>query len=326
MTAVHSPSLDVHLDAAELDAALRAEARLGLTATPKDLPPKWFYDRRGSALFEAITALAEYYPARREREILTDRAGDIAALSRPQTLVELGSGSATKTRILLDALVGARTLSRYVALDICEEAVHDAGMAIARAYPGLAVTGVVGDFGRHLHRTPRHGRQLVAFLGGTIGNLMPDERHSFYSRLRATMTGGDHLLLGADLVKSPGRLVPAYDDRAGVTAEFNRNVLAVLNAQLGADFHLDRFDHVVRWDPDAEWIEMRLRSRCDQVVRVPGLGIEVHFSRGEEMRTEISAKFRRSRLEAELERAGFEMVRWWTDTAGDFSLSLAEAV
>ena len=326
MTSIQSPSLDIHLDATELAAALRVEARRGLTATPKVLPPKWFYDERGSELFEAITALPEYYPARREREILRVRADDIVALSRPETLVELGSGSATKTRILLDALTGVGAVSHYVAFDICEQAVRDAGAAIVRGYPGLAVTGVVGDFGRHLPGVPRHGRQLVAFLGGTIGNLEPKERRPFLSRLRTTVTGGDHLLLGADLVKAPGRLVAAYDDAAGVTAEFNRNVLAVLNAQLGADFHLDRFDHVVRWDPDAEWIEMRLRSRRDQVVRVPALGIEVGFTRGEEMRTEVSAKFRRPGLEAELELAGFKVVRWWTDSAGEFAVSLAEAV
>lgn len=326
MTSIQSPSLDIHLDAAELATALRVEARRGLTATPKQLPPKWFYDQRGSELFEAITALAEYYPARREREILRSRAGDIAALSRPDTLVELGSGSATKTRILLDALVRHSTLTRYVAFDICEEVVRDAGAAIARAYPGFAVTGVVGDFGRHLHCVPHRGRHLVAFLGGTIGNLTPEERRLFLSRLRTTMADGDHLLLGADLVKAPGRMLAAYDDAAGVTAEFNRNVLAVLNAQLGADFHLDRFDHVAIWDHDAEWIEMRLRSRRDQVVRLPGLGVEIGFARGEEMRTEVSAKFRRPGLEGELERAGFEVLRWWTDTAGEFSVSLAEAV
>lgn len=325
MTTTDSPTVEVRLDAAEAAAALAAEARAGLTATPKQLPPKWFYDRRGSQLFEAITELPEYYPARRERQILAARAHDLAAAARPDTLVELGSGSATKTRLILGALAAGPGLSRYVAFDICAEAVRDSASAIARAYPGLAVAGMVGDFERHSPCGPADGRRLVAFLGGTIGNLAPPERHSFLTRLRATMTGGDHLLLGADLVKAPGRLVAAYDDAAGVTAEFNRNVLAVLNAQLGADFHPERFDHVARWDPDAEWIEMRLRSRCDQVVRLPVLGLEVGFARGEEMRTEISAKFRRPGLEHELAQVGFTPRRWWTDPAGEFCVSLAEA-
>jgi L-histidine N-alpha-methyltransferase len=318
-------TLDIRVDAEDLAAALRAKARRGLTATPKDLAPKWFYDPRGSQLYEAIIVQPEYYPARREREILRAHALEIAALSRPDTLVELGSGAATKTRILLDALEAAGRLSRYVPFDICEQVVRDATAAIARDYPALAVTGVVGDFGHHLGNLPIIGRRLVAFLGGTIGNLLPAERCCFLGELRSTMTDGDHLLLGADLVKEQARLVAAYDDAAGVTAEFNRNVLAVINAQLGAAFRLDRFEHVARWDPDAERIEMRLRSCCEQTVAVPGLGIEVAFERGEEMRTEVSAKFRRPGLEAELATASFKLVRWWTDTAGDFAVTLAEA-
>jgi L-histidine N-alpha-methyltransferase len=317
--------VDNHLPADFLTAALRMDALRGLTASPKWLPPKWFYDERGSELFEQITRLPEYYPTRAERSILDGRAGEIAAASRADTLVELGAGSAEKTRLLLDALRDATTLRRYVPVDVSESALRQAAVGILADYPGLAVHAVVADFEEHVDRLPGGDRRMVAFLGGTIGNLVPDERATFLRQVRAELRPGETLLLGTDLVKSPDVLVPAYDDAAGVTAEFNKNVLHVINRELKADFDPDAFAHVAYWDAAAEWIEMRLRSLTDQRVRVELLGLDVTFEAGEEMRTEVSAKFRREGVTAELTAAGFELTRWWTDQAGRFGLSLSTA-
>ena len=314
-------------------ASLRADALAGLTATPKSLPPKWFYDAQGSALFEKITELPEYYPTRAERSILTSVAGEIARISAARVLVELGSGSSEKTRLLLSALRGAGTLRAYVPVDVSESALRLAGDALAAEYPGLAVHAVVSDFEEYLGLEPSadpapdgaagRGPRLVAFLGSTIGNMVPAERAVFLRRVRARLRPGDSFLLGTDLVKDPAVLVAAYDDSAGVTAAFNKNVLAVLNAELGADFDLDAFEHVARWDADREWIEMRLRSTADQRARVADLGLVVPFAAGEEMRTEVSAKFRRAGVEAELAAAGLALRSWWTDPAGQFGLSLS---
>jgi L-histidine Nalpha-methyltransferase len=317
--------VDNHLPADFLTAALREDALRGLTASPKWLPPKWFYDERGSELFEQITRLPEYYPTRAERSILDARGGEIAATSRADTLVELGSGSAEKTRLLLDALRRAGTLRRYVPVDVSESALRAAAAQILTEYPGLVVHGVVADFEQHLDRLPRGDRRMVAFLGGTIGNLVPHERARFLRQIRAELRPGETLLLGTDLVKSPDVLVPAYDDAAGVTAEFNKNVLHVINRELKADFDPDAFAHVARWDAQAEWIEMRLRALSEQRVRVELLGLDVTFERGEQMRTEVSAKFRREGIVAELDAAGFELADWWTDAAGRFGLSLSVA-
>jgi L-histidine N-alpha-methyltransferase len=306
--------------------SLRADARAGLTATPKSLPPKWFYDAAGSELFEKITALPEYYPTRAEREILQARAVHIAAASRAATLVELGSGSSEKTRLLIDALRAAGTLRRYVPVDVSEQALLAAASALFSDYPGLEVDGVVSDFDDYLDLGAggdQDGPRLVAFLGSTIGNLLPAERASFLARIRSGLASGDALLLGTDLVKDPAVLVAAYNDEAGVTAAFNKNVLAVLNHELGADFDLDNFEHVARWDPDQEWIEMRLRTAGRQTVRLPAIGLTVSFDDGEEMRTEISAKFRREGVAAELTAAGFRQEHWWTDRQRRFGLSLA---
>jgi len=307
--------------------SLRADALAGLTATPKSLPPKWFYDAEGSALFEKITELPEYYPTRAERSILRDVSPEIAALTRANVLVELGSGSSEKTRLLLNALRDAGTLRSYVPVDVSESALVLAGDALATEYPGLAVDAVVSDFEESLGLPSPNGdgagTRLVAFLGSTIGNMVPAERAAFLSRIRSQLHPGDTFLLGTDLVKDPAVLVAAYDDSAGVTAAFNKNVLAVLNAELGADFDLDRFDHVAAWDADREWIEMRLRSTTAQTVRVRDLDLTVEFAAGEEMRTEVSAKFRRSGVEAELASAGFAMRSWWTDAGGQFGLSLS---
>jgi L-histidine N-alpha-methyltransferase len=307
--------------------SLRADALAGLTSSPKELPPKWFYDERGSELFEEITRLPEYYPTRAEREILRDRAGEVAAISAAHTLVELGAGSAEKTGLLLDALQAHGTLRRFVPVDVSESALIAAAERVTATYPGLAVHAVVSDFEEHLGLTGT-GRdsaspRLVIFLGGTIGNLVPAQRAGFLASLRAELDVGDSLLLGTDLVKDPATLVAAYDDAAGVTAAFNKNVLSVINFELGADFDLDAFAHVAIWDSSAEWIEMRLRSLADQTVKISALDLAVPFDEGEEMRTEVSAKFRADGVRAELAAAGFEMRAWWTDARGRFGLSLS---
>jgi len=319
-------SLDRRLPDGFLAEALRRDARAGLSAEPKSLPPKWFYDAQGSALFDKITELPEYYPTRAEREILHATATAIAGQTRAQTLVELGSGSSEKTRVLLDALRTAGTLRCYVPVDVSEAALIAAGDALSAEYPGLDVRAVASDFEEHLGLptvgdapTPR----LVAVLGSTIGNMLPDQRASFLARVRAELEPGDFFLLGTDLVKDPATLVAAYDDSSGVTADFNKNVLAVLNAELGADFDRDAFEHVAIWDAAAEWIEMRLRSVYAQTVHLPGIGLTVNFGAGEEMRTEVSAKFRPAGVEGELAAAGFTMRSWWTDAAGQFGLSLS---
>jgi L-histidine N-alpha-methyltransferase len=316
-------SLTTHLRPEDTTAALRADALAGLTATPKSLPPRWFYDETGSTLFDEITRLPEYYPTRAERAILTDRAGEIAAASAADVLVELGSGTSEKTRLLLTALHRAGTLRRFVPCDVDPSVLRAAGAAIAAEYPGVEVQAVVGDFTQHLAELPRAGRRMVAFLGSTIGNLEPDARAAFLAELAGTLGPDDSLLLGTDLVKDPDRLVRAYDDAAGVTAAFNRNVLVVLNRELGAGFDPDAFEHVAVWDTEREWIEMRLRSRVEQVVRVRALDLEVPFAAGEVMRTEISAKFRRDGVAAELAAAGLRLTHWWTDPDGDFGLSLS---
>jgi L-histidine N-alpha-methyltransferase len=315
--------VDVHLGPDDAAAALRADARHGLTARPKALPPKWFYDEEGSRLFDAITRLPEYYPTRAERAILSARAGDIAGRAGADTLVELGSGTSEKTRLLLDALSAHGTLRRFVPFDVSEATLRDAAVAIEREYPGVDVHAVVGDFEHHLDRLPTGGRRLVAFLGSTIGNLEPDARSRFYRTIASGLGPHDSFLLGTDLVKDVARLEAAYDDSAGITAAFNRNVLAVLNRELGFDFVPERFSHVARWNPAEEWIEMRLRSDMAQSARSAQLDLEVQFAAGEEMRTEISAKFRRDKVEHELAAGGLSMSEWWTDPDDDFAVSLS---
>ncbi len=304
------------------EAALRADVLHGLTRTPKTLPPKWFYDAVGSELFDEISELPEYYPTLAEREILLARADEIAAATGARTLVELCSGSSEKTRHLLDALP---ELESYVPVDVSESALRQAGEALVAERPGLSVHALIADFtgGLALPGTP--GPRLMAFLGGTIGNLLPPERAAFLSSVRSLLSPGDALLLGTDLVKDESVLVPAYDDAAGVTAAFNKNVLTVVNRELGADFDPDAFEHVALWDADNEWIEMRLRSLAEQTVKVPALDLAVDFAAGEEMRTEVSAKFRKEGVGAELSAAGLEPIRWWTDEQGRFALSLSVA-
>jgi L-histidine N-alpha-methyltransferase len=321
-----SISIDRRLPEEFFVSALRADVLAGLTASPKSLPPKWFYDERGSELFDKITLLDEYYPTRAEREILAARAAEIAAATGATTLVELGSGSADKTILLLDALAGHGTLTAYVPVDVSESALVTATTRTTERYAGLSVRAVLSDFQEHLGLPETAGPRLVAFLGSTIGNLLPDERTSFLVSLRARLRPGDALLLGTDLVKDPAVLVAAYDDAAGVTAEFNKNMLRVLNAELDGDFDPDEFEHVALWDSEAEWIEMRLRSGTDQTVRLRAIGLEVGFAAGEEMRTEVSAKFRRQGITAELAAAGLELRHWWTDFDSRFALSLSVPV
>lgn len=316
-------SVAVHLSTSEWTRSLRAEALAGLTASPRELPPTWLYDDTGCDLFDRITRLPEYYPTRAERSILQRRALEIAAVSQADTLVELGAGTADKTRVLLDAMSFSGLLVRYAPFDVAESMVRSTADAIASEYAGTCVEGVVGDFRRHIGLLPTGGRRLVAFLGGTIGNMKPAERASMLAAIAAGMVEGDALLLGTDLVKDRVRLVQAYDDAAGVTAAFNKNVLAVLNRELGADFDLDRFDHVARFDEDEQWIEMRLRSRGAQVVHVPALELTLPFADGEDLRTEVSAKFTPARVDEELSTAGLTVIERWTDDDGDFALSLA---
>ena len=314
--------VDVHVDPRDYSRALAADVRAGLTASPKELPPKYFYDDRGSELFDAITRLPEYYPTRAERAILEVVAPEIAARTGADTLVELGSGTSEKTRLLLRALNAHGTLERFVPFDVSEATLRSAAAAVADEY-SISVHAVVGDFERHLHTLPRGGTRVVAFLGSTIGNLTPAARAGFLDEIARGLEPGDAFLLGTDLVKDLDRLVAAYDDAAGITAEFNRNVLHVVNRNLAADFDPDRFAHVARWDPAEEWIEMWLRTDTAQTVRVDGLDLTVEFAAGEAMRTEISAKFTQARVEAELAAAGLALEAWWTDPAGDFALSLS---
>ncbi|HXZ66509.1 MAG TPA: L-histidine N(alpha)-methyltransferase [Streptosporangiaceae bacterium] len=302
---------------------LRADVRAGLTATPKTLPPKYFYDERGSLLFDEITRLPEYYPTRAETSILRQHAAEIAELSRCESLVELGSGTSTKTGLLLRALLDRGTLREFIPLDVDSAVLTDAAETLAAQYPSLWLAPVVGDFEHDLHAVPPGGRRMIAFLGSTIGNLEPSARASLLGEVASSLGAGDTFLLGTDLVKDVGRLLRAYDDAAGVTAEFNRNVLSVVNRELGADFKPDRFDHVALWDPVNEWIEMRLRAVGEQLVTIRDLDLSVRFAAGEELRTEISAKFRSDGLRAELAAAGLEAVRFWTDRDGDFGLTLA---
>jgi L-histidine N-alpha-methyltransferase len=304
------------------DAALRADVLHGLTRTPKTLPPKWFYDARGSELFEEITELPEYYPTRAEREILLARSAEIAEVTAARTLVELGSGSSDKTRHLLDELSDLHT---YVPVDVSESALKQAGQALLAERPELNVHALIADFTRGLTLPDTPGPRLVAFLGGTIGNLLPAERAEFLASVRSLMAPGDALLLGTDLVKDESVLVAAYDDAAGVTAAFNKNVLAVVNRELGADFDPAAFAHVALWDRDKEWIEMRLRALQPLSVKIPALDLAVDFEQDEELRTEISAKFRKDGVRAELAAARLELTHWWTDTAGRFALSLSMA-
>ncbi len=323
MATVIPPTLDVHLSGADLRGAMEADVLSGLTAVPKSLPPVYFYDDRGSQLFDDITRLPEYYPTRAERSILDAHAGDIASVSDADTLVELGAGTCDKSRLLLDAMAANGRLRHFVPLDVSDTTIWEAANALSEEYPGVAVSAVVGDFHQHLDRLPHDGVRLFAFLGGTIGNLDPTQRRQFLIQLGKVMSMDDRLLLGTDLVKDRTRLVKAYDDDAGVTAEFNRNVLVVLNRELGADFEPERFEHVARWNEADQRIEMWLRSTVDQHIRVADLDLDLNFAAGEEMLTEISTKFTTDALALELSECGFVVEAMWPSDGDEFLLTLA---
>ncbi|WP_166906877.1 L-histidine N(alpha)-methyltransferase [Mycobacterium sp. DL440] len=316
-------SLSNYLVADSAATALRRDVREGLAQSPKMLPPKWFYDSVGSDLFDQITRLPEYYPTRTEAQILRDRSPEIVAAAGADTLVELGSGTSEKTRMLLDAMRDGGQLRRFIPFDVDAGVLRAAGDAIGQEYPGIEIDAVCGDFEEHLGKIPAVGRRLVAFLGSTIGNLTPGPRTEFLASLADTLQPGDSVLLGTDLVKDTDRLVRAYDDAAGVTAAFNRNVLSVVNRELDADFDLDAFEHVAKWNADEERIEMWLRADEPQQVRIADLDLDVAFGAGEEMLTEVSCKFRADGVAGELAKAGLRQTHWWTDEAGDFGLSLA---
>jgi L-histidine N-alpha-methyltransferase len=317
--------IEVHSYLAATDERALADDVLdGLTRPLKELPPKHFYDARGAELFDRITELPEYYPTRAERAILEARAAEIVERTGAAEIVELGSGTAAKTRILLDAMQAAGTLRRYVPLDVTEQMILETAAALVDEYPGVLVHGIVGDFERHLdHLPPALGPRVVAFLGGTIGNFTPGTRRRFLRGLAKAMGPDDHLLLGTDLVKDPATIEAAYDDSEGVTAEFNRNVLHVINRELDADFDVEAFEHVAFFDREREWIEMRLRAASRQRVHIGALGIDVDFAPREELRTEISAKFTHERLQGDLAAAGLELETVFEDPEGLFAVSLS---
>jgi L-histidine N-alpha-methyltransferase len=316
-------TIDVHLSPEEVTERMKSDAVSGLSAAEKSIPPVWFYDERGSTLFDEITRLPEYYPTRTERRLLETHASTIAEISKADTLVELGAGSCDKTRVILDALEANGTLARYVPFDVSDEFLRSAATSLSNEYESLAIHLVIGDFHRHLSEIPTDGRRMVAFLGGTIGNLDPAQRARFLFDLNCTMSSDDSLLLGTDLVKDRNRLVAAYDDAAGVTAEFNRNVLHVLNEQLGGDFDPDLFAHIALWNELEAWIEMRLRATQTHDVTLKDAGITVHFDEGEDLLTEISAKFTPARVTEELAKAGFVIEGMWGAGQGEFLLTLA---
>jgi L-histidine N-alpha-methyltransferase len=316
-------TVEVLLDEHDRRAALHDATFWSLRQTPKEVPAVWLYDERGSILFDRITRLPEYYVTRRERAILVARAGEIAARTGAQTLVELGSGTSEKTRLLLDALARGATLERYVPVDASEEVLHRSAHSVAAAYPGVAVHAIVGDFERHLGSVPAGDRRLVAFLGSTIGNLDRDRRARLLAEIAAGLDRGDAFLLGVDLVKDERRLHAAYNDAEGVTEAFVRNGLAVLNRELRADFDGARLGFEARWDPDQELVDIGFRAAGEQVVTVRELEVDVRLAGGEQLRFEISTKFRRAGVEDELAGAGLRLDEWWTDPAGDFALALA---
>ena len=321
------PDIIYHLPPDHLGRSLRADVRAGLSASPKTLPPKWFYDKLGSELFERITGLPEYYPTRAEREVLELHAAEMATACPAETLIELGSGSSRKTPLLLNALREEGSLRRYVGVDINDSALLDARNKLAPAFPDLELQAVTADFETQLHLLPRAGRRMVALLGSTIGNFAPSARADFLSNVRDLLgKDGGSLLLGTDLVKSPHVLVPAYADADGATADFNRNVLRVLNTELGADFDVMAFEHVAVWMPREEWIEMRLRASRPMLVRLPEMDMDVRFHDGEELRTEISAKFRLEGVVEEMEAAGFSAAGQWTDPQNLYAITLAAAI
>ncbi len=317
-------TVDVRLVPDDLRRALRRDARAGLSARPKTMPPVWFYDDRGCELYEEITRTPEYYPFRTERDLLRRAAGEIVDAAGATVLVELGSGTSEKTRLLLDAMAaGTAGLEGYMPFDVADGTMRAAAQAVADEM-GIGVHAVVGDFHEHLDEIPDvDSPRLVAFLGSTIGNFTPQQRRSFLDEVAGMLGPSDRFLLATDLVKPVHRLEAAYDDAAGVTAEFNLNLLSVLNRELAADFDPDRFRHRSVWDPDNRWIEMRLEATEDMAISVSALDLSVEFTAGEQMRTEISTKFTFDQVRRDLRLAGMRVTAVWTDPAGDYLLTLA---
>jgi len=315
-------TIDRHLDAARLDDEMAAEIRRSFRNRPIVLAPRWLYDDRGSELFDRITRLAEYYPTEAERTVLIARADEIAEVTGADTVVELGSGTSDKTRTLLDAFHRRGQLSTFVPLDVSEGTLQDAARMLASRYDGLAVHALVGDFNRHLRHLPRSAerRRLVAFLGGTIGNFYVEERRAFLGALADQLRSDEWLLLGVDLVKPLDRIVDAYFDEATVTEQFIKNSLTVINRRFNADFDLDCFDYVPLWDARERRVDMRLRATTPQTVSLRDLDLEVELSAGEEIRVEISTKFDREDLTAELDDVGLVVERFWSDPSNDFGL------
>ncbi len=306
----------------DLDSPLAMDVRIGMTSYPKTLPPRWLYDEAGSRLFDEITRLPEYYPTETERAILRSHAREIVTRSGATTLVELGSGTSDKTTTLLDAFTAIGTLRTFVPVDVSEEVLHEAARHLRRQYPAVRVLPIVADFTESLS-LPDDGPRLVAFMGGTLGNFYPDERRLFLEHLAAALAPGDHVLVGTDLVKSADRLIAAYHDEQGITERFILNVLSVMNSALGSEFDAATFQYIPIWDAPNARMDLRLRSLCDQQVAIPGAGITASFSEGEEIRVEISTKFRIPELVSELEAVGLSPIRVMTDPAKDFALTLA---
>lgn len=316
--------VDVHLDQSAWSTHLAEQTLQGLSDDPPWIPPVWFYDEEGSAIFEEITRLAEYYPTAAEREILATHATEIAEMTGMQTLAELGSGTSDKTALLLDAGETAGTLRTFAPFDCSEETLRRAAAQIAAARPGLAVHAVVGDFNEHLGALPTDGVCVLAFLGSTIGNLEPPQRKGFLSEVAATLDSDDWLLLGTDLVKRVDRLLAAYDDDDGVTARFNLNALSVMNRELLADFDPAGFEHRARWSDADSRMEMHLVARCDQSIHISALdGLSLDLRAGEHIRTEISTKFTPAQVHSELAEAGLATEAAWTDREGRFLVTLA---
>jgi L-histidine N-alpha-methyltransferase len=315
--------IDVILDEEERRASLYDKTFWTLRRSPREIPAVWLYDERGSQLFDEITRLPEYYPTRCEREILAERAQEIAEQTGADTLVELGSGTSDKTRLLLDALTSAGTLERFVPLDVSEETLRASAHSVAEEYRSIGIHAIVADFERHLSALPDGDRRLVAFLGGTIGNLDPVHRRKFLESVASLLQPQDAFLLGVDLVKDVARLEAAYNDSRGVTEAFVRNGFAAVNRALGADFSSERFDFSAAWSPTEEWMDIGFYARSAHSVTIPELEVVVPFASGEYLRFEISAKFRRVRLEAELRAAGLQVDAWWTDRNREFAVLLA---
>lgn len=317
------PTFEVHLDPDWAEQAFIDDVHQGLGHRPLQLPPRWLYDERGSELFDQITRLDEYYPTEAERSILQREADTIASISGADTIVELGSGTSDKTHTLIQAFRRTGQLQRFVPFDVSETMLRDSAASLAQDYPGLELHGIVGDFTLHLSHLPTDGTPLVAFLGSTIGNFYREERHAFLSMLAEHLPVGGWLLLGVDLMKSVDRLVAAYDDAQGVTAEFTLNLLEVLNRRLDADFDVDGFDHVALWDPSQERMDLRLRANTDHHVTIPGADLILELRSGEEIRAEVSTKFRVPTIAAEVAEAGFTIRQIWTDEPGDVAVLLA---